>query len=245
MAATTTDGSRRDDVQTDLVAAAHTLSTVTLVGMACGALVVGVLGRLAMMLLAGLNPEAAGLRSDDGFRIGQFTLSGSLQLAFAGVQAGIAGAFAYVAVRGLMVGPSWFRLLSVSLGPAVVIGALIVHTDGVDFTALDPPWLAALLFVALPAVFVALLHLLSERLLVPGWTPPKPLLVLGLVPWVPLFPLTLVLLGGFLGLRALRRTGRGRSLLANPWPAWAARAVLAALVVWAVVDLVRDVSTLS
>lgn len=245
MTASTTDGVRGDALRTDLVAAARTLSTVTLVGMVCGAVVVGVLARLAMMLLAGLNPEAAGVRSDDGFPIGQFTLSGSLQLAFAGVQLGITGAFAYVIFQGLMVGPRWFRLLSISLGPALVIGALIVHTDGVDFTVLDPPWLAALLFVAIPAVFVALLHLVSDRLLVAGWVPPTPLLVVGLLPWGLLFPLTLVLLGGFLLLRALRRTDRGRSSLAGPWPGWAVRAVLAAVVVWAVVDLVRDVSTLS
>ena len=225
------ESSRRDDLRTDLVEAARTLSTVTLVGMVCGALVVGVLGRLAMMLLAGLNPEATGIRSDDGFPIGEFTLSGSLQLTFAGLQLGITGAFVYVALRGLMVGPAWFRMLSISLGPALVIGALIVHTDGVDFTVLDPPWLAALLFVAIPAVFVALLHLLAERLLGSGWVAPTPLLVLGLVPWVPLFPLTLVLLAGFWSHRALRRTDRGRSFLASPWPAWTVRAVLAALVV--------------
>ncbi|MGH3334864.1 MAG: hypothetical protein ACRDOZ_03520 [Nocardioides sp.] len=43
-----------------------------------GALAVGVLGRLAMLLLAQLNPLATGVTSDDGFEIGQFTLSGSL-----------------------------------------------------------------------------------------------------------------------------------------------------------------------
>lgn len=32
-------------------------------------------GRLAMMLLARLNPAATGLTSDDGFRIGQFDLA--------------------------------------------------------------------------------------------------------------------------------------------------------------------------
>ena len=245
MTATVAGSSRRDDVRTDLVAAARTLATVTLVGAVCGAFVVGVLGRLAMLLLAVLNPEATGVRSDDGFPIGQFTLSGSLQLAFAGVQLGITGAFFYVVFRGLMVGPPWFRSLSISLGPALVIGAFIVHTDGVDFTFLEPPWLAALLFVAIPGVYVALLHLIAERLLASGWALPTPLLVLGLAPWVLLFPLTLVLLAGFLALRGFRRTGRGRSLLASAWPGWVVRAALAALVVWAVADLVRDVSTLS
>ena len=224
---------------------ARTLATVTLVGAAVGAFVVGVLGRLAMMALAGLNPAATGVRSDDGFPIGEFTASGSLQLVLAGMQFGILGAFAYVSARGLMVGPPWFRLLSISLGPGLVVGAIVVHTDGVDFTLLDPPALAALLFVAIPTLFVALLHVCSERALGSRATLPLPLLVLGLLPWVVLVPLTLLLAGGFAGLRALRRTRTGRSFLASPWPAWAVRGVLAALAVGAVVDLVRDISTLS
>jgi hypothetical protein len=233
------------DAGADWADAARTLATVTWVGAVAGGLVVGVLGRLAMMLLAVLNPEVAGVRSDDGFPIGEFTVSGSLQLALAGVQLGVTGAFAYLVFRGLMVGPAWFRLLSISLGPGLVVGALVVHTDGVDFPLLDPPALAASLFVAIPTVFVAVLHVFSERALASRGRLPVPLLVLGLLPWVVLVPLTLVLAGGFATLRALRRSARGRSLLANPWPAWVVRGLLAGLVLWAVVDLVRDVSTLS
>lgn len=236
---------RSGDARADWTDAARVLATLTLVGAVAGAVSVGVLGRLAMMLLAVLNPEATGVRSDDGFLIGQFTLSGSLQLALAGVQLGVTGAFFYVVFRGLMVGPAWFRLLSISLGPGLVVGALVVHTDGVDFTALDPAWLAAALFVAVPTCYVAMLHVVGERLLAAGWAPPLPLLLLGLLPWVVLLPLTAALAGGFAALRALRRTDGGRSFLASPWPAWAVRGMLAALVVVAVADLVRDVATLS
>ena len=225
--------------------AARTLATVTLVGAAAGAFVLGVLGRLAMMLLAVLNPEATGVTSDDGFPIGQFTASGSLQLVLAGLQLGILGAFGYVSARGLMVGPSWFRLLSISLGPGLVVGAIVVHTDGVDFTLLEPPALAVLLFVAIPTVFVALLHVFSERALRSRAALPWPLLALGLLPWVVLVPLTLLLAGGFAALQAVRRTRAGRSFLASPWPGWAVRGILAALAVGAVVDLVQDLSALS
>ena len=67
-----------------------------------------------------------------------------------------------------MVGPGWFRLLSISLGPALVIGAIIVHTDGVDFNVLEPVWLAALLFIGVPFAYCALLHVLSVRALRSG-----------------------------------------------------------------------------
>ena len=44
------------------------LSAITLAGALLGLLVGGVGGRLAMMLLARLNPDATGVTSDDGFR---------------------------------------------------------------------------------------------------------------------------------------------------------------------------------
>ena len=218
MTAVETVARRDSDLRADLGTAADVLAKVTLVGALSGALAVGVLGRLAMLLLAYLNPLATGVTSDDGFEMGQFTLSGSLQLTASGLQFGVIGVFCYLAVRGLMVGPGWFRLLSISLGPAVVIGAILVHTDGVDFNLLEPVWLAAVLFIGVPGAYCALLHVLAVRVLRSERQLPRPLLVLGLLPWIPLLPLTLILLGGFLALRALRRGEAGRDFLARAWP---------------------------
>lgn len=237
----TPDGSLRADAER----AARTLATITVVGAVAGMFVVGVLARLAMRLLAALNPDATGVISDDGFVMGQFTLSGSVQLLGAGLQIGLIGAVCYALVRGLLVGPPWFRLVSISLGPAVVIGALIVHTDGVDFPLLDPPELAVALFVALPAVYVALVHLISERALRSGGARSRALLVVGLAPWVLLLPVGLILAVGFLAFRAWRRSEDGRELLASPWPAWALRGGLAVVFVMSLLDLRSDLATLS
>ncbi|WP_261820471.1 hypothetical protein [Nocardioides sp. OK12] len=237
-------GTPRTPWRDDLLGAARTLSVLTVVGGACGAFVVGVVGRLAMFLLAALNPDATGVTSDDGFVMGQVTLSGSAQLMLAGLQLGVMGAGFYVVVRGLIVGPSWFRLLTVSLGPAVVVGAIVVHTDGVDFRLLEPLWLAAGLFIALPAVYVALLHVLGERAL-ERWRPPSWLMAIGLAPWVLLLPVTLALAAGFTALRSLRGYDTGRALLLSPWPAWFLRAGLAVLCVAALIDLRNDLVALS
>ena len=245
MTAVHTVAEHETGLRADLGAAAHVLAKVTLVGAVSGVIAVGVLGRLAMFLLAYLNPLATGVTSDDGFEIGQFTLSGSLQLAASGLQFGVLGAFFYLALRGLMVGPDWFRLLSISLGPAVVIGAIVVHTEGVDFNVLAPVWLAAVLFIGVPAAYCALLHVLSVRVLRSARPLPAPLLVLGLLPWLPLLPLTLLLLGGFLALRTLRRGGAGRAFLGSPWPGWVLRGALAVLFLVSVVDLVSDVERLT
>jgi hypothetical protein len=236
MTAVGTVDERQAGLRADLGAASQVLAKVTLAGAVSGVIAVGVLARLAMSLLAFLNPHATGVTSDDGFTIGQFTLFGSLQLAASGLQFGVIGAFFYLALRGLMVGPAWFRLLSISLGPAVVIGAIVVHTDGVDFRVLEPTWLATVLFVLVPGAYCALLHVLSERWLRPERDLARPLLVLGLLPWLPLLPLGLLLLAGYLAVRAL-----------GPYEpaAWLLRAALAALFVFAFVDLVKDLSELS
>ncbi len=233
-------------VRGDLVDVARRFATISLVGALSGALVVGVLGRLAMRLLAYLNPTATGVVSDDGFEIGQVTLVGSLQLAGAGVQFGLVGALGYALLRGLMVGPPWFRLASISLGPGIVAGAVLIDPEGVDFALLEPLWLAVGLFIALPTVYVALVSVGSERLLARRPLP-TPLAVVGLALWgllLPLVPFVLLAGGGAVGVRRLRQRGRA-GVLDSPVLPWILRAALAVVLVLAVVNLVSDLVALS
>jgi hypothetical protein len=39
----------------------------------------------------------------------------------------------------------------------------VIHPGGIDFTLIDPPWLAIVLFVALPAAFGVVVAILVER----------------------------------------------------------------------------------
>ena len=239
-----TAGSGRlaQDLRDAALPAARTLVTITLVGVGCGILTVGGLSRLAMLLLAELNLAATGVTSDDGFVMGQFTLSGSLNLLLiAGPLFGVLGAGFYIALRGLRIGPGWFQLLSISLGPAVVVGAIIVHTTGVDFRLLEPLWLTIGLFVLLPAAYVVMLSVVAERLLAHRIEPPQPVLVLGLLIWAPLFPGLVLLAAGWAALR----TTTGARIRARPLAAWMARGLLTLVFLAAVADLVRDYRTLS
>ena len=138
------------------------VAAVTGVGAVIGLLVGGVGGRLAMLVLARLNPEATGVTSDDGFAIGQFT-GATLNTLVTAALFGVLGGGIYYVLRGLMIGPRWFPLVSISVGPAVVVGSQIVHPDGVDFTTLDPALLGIALFVVIPGVYAALLAVLAER----------------------------------------------------------------------------------
>ncbi|MBW3618942.1 MAG: hypothetical protein KY461_01745, partial [Actinobacteria bacterium] len=57
----------------EIVAAGRRFAAISLAGALSGVLVGGVGGRLAMLLIARLNPQATGRISDDGFRMGTFT----------------------------------------------------------------------------------------------------------------------------------------------------------------------------
>lgn len=146
-------------------AAAGRFAAIVAVGLGLGVLVGGVVGRLLMFALIQLNEDARGRVSDDGFEMGRFTLSGSLNLLIVGALLGAFGGVVYAGARHLTFGPEWWRLTSVVLGAALPVGALIVHDDGVDFTLLQPAELSIAMFVLLPALYGLLLRLVVERLL--------------------------------------------------------------------------------
>jgi hypothetical protein len=225
--------------------AARRLSAITLAGALLGVLVGGVGGRLAMMLLARLNPRTAGMETDDGFPIGRFTVSGTLNLLLIAGLLGILGAGFYAVFRALLIGPRWFQVLSIAGGPAVVVGAMLVHTDGIDFTFLDPPILAIALFVAIPAVYAGALTLLAERWLAPAarlQRAPLWVSVSLLVLWIPLAPVLAVLALGWAVAETWRR--RGGDVRAVTVLAWSARLILAVIFGVALVEIAGDMETL-
>jgi hypothetical protein len=221
------------------------LAAVTWAGGLLGLLVGGIAGRLAMMLLARLNPDVTGVSSDDGFTMGQLTLH-TLDLFAVTTLLGVLGGGIYFVLRGLMIGPRWFQILSVSLGPSVVVGSSLVHVDGVDFT-LRPVWLAIAMFVAIPGAYAALLTVVAERFLLPEGTFMTASIWLAVVPlllWVPIAPVVGVLLLGLLAFEAVRRTPGGGAALRHPaWP-WLVRGALAVVFTVSLVGLVRDTVTL-
>lgn len=233
----------------DVEDAGRRLAAITSAGALLGLLVGGVGGRLAMMLLAALNPQATGLLTDDGFTIGQFTLLGSLQLLGASAQIGVIGAAVYFAVRRLMIGPRWFQVLAISLGSAVVVGSLLVHTgDTVDFTVLAPTWLAIALFVLIAGVYAGLLTVLAERWLeADRWfaTARLPWPLLPLLLFVVVAPLALVVALVWLAWESLVRQPSLRRGLGSPLLPWLARAGLAVVFVLALADLVGDTQALT
>ena len=127
-----------------------------------GLLVGGVGGRLAMRYLAATNEEDSGVTTDDGFVIGNITFGGSLALLASCFQLALVGGALFILIRPLLLGPAWFRVLSVATGVGVVLGAFTVH-PGVDLDVLDPPLVAIILFVAVPFVAAGVFCLVAFR----------------------------------------------------------------------------------
>lgn len=221
------------------------LAAVSWAGALLGLLVGGVGSRLGMMLLARLNPQATGVTSDDGFSMGQLSLH-SVNLLVVTTLIGVFGAGVYFLLRGLMIGPRWFQILSISLGPAVVVGSQLVHADGVDFT-LDPAWLAIAMFVLIPGIYAALLTVLAERWLKPEsrftraplWVAALPLLL-----WVPLAPFAAALAVILVAAAAVQQSTSGRALVAHPASAWVLRGGLTVVFTVSLVQLVQVTATL-
>ncbi|MDQ3475163.1 MAG: hypothetical protein M3492_02155 [Actinomycetota bacterium] len=230
--------------------AARQLAAISLAGLLLGLLVGGVGGRLAMMLLARLNPGLAGVVSDDGFVMGQFTLRSTAGLLVIATALGLLGAAGYALLRGLRIGPRWFQVLTISAGSAVVVGQLLVHTDGVDFRLLQPVGLAIALFVLIPGLYAALLTVLAERWLRPdSWFFRSRLryvapILLAYVVLVPLLPALVALAILWLIRDRIQHGGRDTTVLASPVGPWLVRAALALLFVYSGVLLVQEVGLL-
>lgn len=150
----------------------ETLRVIVVTGILYGVVVIGIGSRLAMLLLRVTSPDRViGVQSDDDFTIGRFTLAGTYNLLLIGAGFGILGAAAHRLVAPRLIGPAWFRQVTVGLASGTVVGSMLVHADGIDFTQLTPKWLAIGLFVALPALFGAFIGPAFDAVAAPGsWT---------------------------------------------------------------------------
>lgn len=173
------------------------LVLLALAGISTGVVVAGIGSRLAMMALRLTSHERViGIQSDDDFTIGRFTFFGTYNLLVLGAAFGVIGAALYQWVRPWLIGPRWFRYLTVGLACGAVVGSMLIHADGIDFRALTPTWFAISLFIALPFLFGVAVAWTVDRLDRDGSFART-----GRARWIVapilavLFPVTLILLG--------------------------------------------------
>lgn len=230
-----------------LVAAGRHLVPSLLAPAVAGCLIAGVGGRLAMLLLRITSGDrVVGLESDDGFIIGRVSTD-TVTLVFALTVGATVILGPVYAVARLWIAPRW-RPVVFGLFFAIVGGALLVHSDGVDFTVLSPRVLSVILFIAIPAAFGGALepvHGYAERwtLRVPPWVLlASPILVLGTMVLVGLPGVAVAVVG--LGAIAIGQGRRlGLALKSRP-AAWTGRIGMLVLAGLASVDLARDLGAL-
>jgi len=172
------------------------MRVLVVAGIFGGALLIGIGSRLAMLILRLTSPhDVRGVKSDDGFVIGRVTLAGTYNLMLLGASFGIIGAGAYMMVARRLVGPLWFRRLTTALAAGAVVGSMLIHADGVDFSRLGPTWFAIGLFIALPAMFGWLIGSIVDNVRRPeSWTAAGRWRWLLPVVLIVCFPLSLVIL---------------------------------------------------
>jgi hypothetical protein len=212
-----------------------------------GFLVGGIGGRLAMFVLRLTSDDRLirGVESDDGFTIGEF----SLQTGFLLLITTAAGSFAaviYMAVRPAL--PTrWRRAMWATLCGAVG-GAVIVHSDGVDFNLLEPTSLAIAMFIAIPAVGGWLMAYFIDRWQ-PWWARDRRRTAIASVAVVPIFLAGVGIVPGAVIVAAalaaiLSQVGLLRTAARHVAIRAAVCLGLAALTAFALVDLTGDVRTL-
>ncbi len=189
-------GRRPDSVPTYAQELLDLLRIAVVAGVCVGILVIGLGSRLAMLLLRVTSPDdVIGVTSDDGFEIGRTTLSGTYNLLALGAGVGVIGALACIAVAPWLIGPGWFRRLTVGMTAGALVGSMVIVPGGIDFTRLEPTWLAVALFVGLPVVAGILLTLAVDRVAAPGsWTRRDHVALLLPVGLLAVVPLTLLVL---------------------------------------------------
>jgi hypothetical protein len=223
---------------------ARTMGGGAALGALSGLLVGGVLGRLAMRLLAVTSPASAqGRMTDDQALVGTVSVSGTLGLALVTTIAGALGGLIYLWVRRVLPTHSRGRVAGFGLFTGSVGGAMFVHDHpSFDYTVLRPTWLAVLLFVALPLVYGLLVSALVETLdRSGGWLRRRPVWLvtgLGVLAVAPVLPLAApFVLAAFV----IALSPRLRAVWYSRHVTVAGGALFALLVLWGGYGLVVDV----
>lgn len=136
-----------------------------LAGIIATAIVGGIGGRLVMRVAALLNPDATGLRTENGEIIGAITADGTLALiVFGGLFGGLAVGVVWVIVSPWLPGRGLRRWLLAMPIAVALGGSFLVRSSNSDFAILEPDWILIALLLGLVAVIGFAVAWLDERL---------------------------------------------------------------------------------
>ena len=136
-----------------------------LAGAIAGTAIGGIGGRVLMTIAAVLNPDATGIRTENGELVGVFTLNGTLALIiFGGLLGGLVASVVWVVASPWIPGSTRQRAVLAFIG-AIALGAFfVVQSTNTDFIILQHDALLIALFTALVGLIGAGIALVDERL---------------------------------------------------------------------------------
>ena len=219
---------------------ARLLSSTIVIGALTGAVIGGLGGRLAMRILFLTTGDSVkGIKSDDGFTIGRFTLGNTIGLVITCALLGVFAAVLYLLAQPFVSRLGALAPAAMALFYGVIATGVLVNPDNVDFSVLEPAILGLALFGVLFAAFGGVVCVLVNHAALKAptsrrswWLVAPPLVVL-------LFPPLLVLTIVIALLHPTNRTGRVWTVLGvGAWTTMAGMFTLGAA------ELARDTATL-
>jgi hypothetical protein len=138
----------------------------SLAGAIAGLVSGGIGGRVAMRIVAIVaGPDKVGLTTENGNRVGDITVEGTLALAiFAGMFGGILGGLIYEAVRPWLAPFGRWRGLGFGVALLAAVGSVIIDDGNLDFRRFGSPALNTVLFALLFILYGVVLVPIEERL---------------------------------------------------------------------------------
>jgi len=144
-----------------LVGLVRSVALGGLAGAIAGVVVLGVGGRLVMFMSRLLHPEALGRITENGNRVGEFTVEGTIGLIiFGGLLSGLLAGVVWVLVR------EWIpnKAALVGLGAVAIGGSFLIQGNNRDFVILQDPRLDLVLLLGLLFLFGVVLYWIDELL---------------------------------------------------------------------------------
>jgi hypothetical protein len=121
-----------------------------LAGVLAGIVFLGLGSRAVMRISALLNPDAGGILTENGNRIGEITAGGTIELIlFEGLFGGLLAGALWVIVREWLPAQRGPRICLAGIVSALLGSFLVISAENRDFDLLEMPGLQAAMFIAI------------------------------------------------------------------------------------------------
>ena len=176
-----------------LLTLGHHIGLATLAGVVAGVAVGGLLGRVVMRVSGAMAPGMVGVRTENGNRVGDITVEGTVALIlFAGLASGVVGGVLYAGTEPWLRRFRPWRGLVFGIGLLCAIGFATLDPSNLDFKRFGAAPVNVAMFAALFVLFGVATSLVFDRLLAIEARAGAAGRVIETLAWLALVPATLL-----------------------------------------------------